>query len=171
MPATRAPHQGQSSTPLNDVFDFISAVDKLRGSIDQWMQRCAQLAGIGNLSPLERKALVRVGLHNAPVRFSRLCFELCVTDQHLVTYALKKLEKQAILSRHRAGKEAEYTLTGHGTEMLGKYRALLGESCNCNRPPLTDNVSQYRNLLLEWGQGFDDATRHVVLRDLRVCLS
>ena len=153
--------------PLNDVFDFIIAVDKLRGSVDQWMQRCAQMAGVGNLSPLERKALVRIGLHGAPARFSCLCFELCVADQHLVTYALKKLEKQALLSKHRAGKEAEYTLTRRGADMLERYRALLGESCNGSRQLLTHQVSQCRNLLLEWGHGFDDATRHIVLNELK----
>lgn len=153
--------------PLNDVFDFISAVDRLRGSVDQWMQRCAQMAGIGSLSPLERRALIRVGRHEAPVRFSRLCFELCVTDPHLVTYALRKLEKQTLLSKHRAGKETEYALTAHGAQVLEAYRALLGDSCNGSHPLPTGQIGQCHRQLLEWGQGFDEATRHLVLNDLR----
>lgn len=153
--------------PLNDVLDFISAVDRLKRSVDQWMQRCAQMAGIGHLSPLERKALVRVGLHEAPVRFSRLCFELCVTEPHLVTYALKKLERQALLSKHRAGKETEYTLTVHGAQVLKEYQALLGDMCNGNRPLPAERISQAHRQLLEWGQGFDDAARHMVWSELK----
>ncbi|MCO5399473.1 winged helix DNA-binding protein [Ralstonia soli] len=153
--------------PLNNVFDFISAVDRLRRSVDQWMHRCAQMAGIGHLSPLERKALVRVGLHEVPVRFSRLCFELCVTDPHLATYALKKLEKLALLSKHRVGKETEYALTAHGVHVLEQYRALLGDACNGNRPLPSDQLSQGHRQLLEWGQDFDDAARHMVLSELK----
>ncbi len=147
--------------PLNDVFDFVSAIDKLKGSVDLWMQRCAQIAGIGNLSPLERKALIRIGLHNTPVRFSSLCFELCVKDQYLVTYALKKLERQTIVSKAKAGKETEYILTEHGTEMLARYQALLVSSCKCVHHLSTDHVIQWRNQLLACGHGFDDATRHI----------
>lgn len=156
--------------PLQEALNVISSVDKLRASVDQWTERCAQQAGIADLSLLERKAMVRIGLSDEHTRFSSLCFELSVKDQHLVTYALRKLERHSVIVKRKIGKEVEYKLTELGKDSVVKYCRLLSESYDFAGILPRDRMVQWRSFVRELTHGFDDAARYVVVKDLTEAL-
>ncbi|MGT2460308.1 winged helix-turn-helix domain-containing protein (plasmid) [Cupriavidus basilensis] len=80
---------------------------------------------MAELSAMERKAIIVLNLSEGYVSYSNLCFSMGVTDQHLVTYAVRKLEQAGLVFRRRQGKFAEYCLTEPGRSAGQNYWSVL----------------------------------------------
>ncbi|MCO5396615.1 winged helix-turn-helix domain-containing protein [Ralstonia soli] len=83
---------------------------------------------MAELSPMERKAIIVLNLSEGYVSYSNLCFSMGVTEQHLVTYAVRKLEQAGLVLRRRQGKFAEYCLTEYGRRAGQNYWSVLLET-------------------------------------------
>ena len=64
----------------------------------------------------------------APKKLADICFTLNVEDTHIVSYALKKLERLGMVQGERASKEVFYSVTEEGSTVLKRY-AEIREQC------------------------------------------
>ncbi len=97
-------------------------------AFERWMVRCATAAGLTDLAPLDVLVLHSINHRNRPKKIADLCFVLNVEDTHTVTYAIKKLEKQGLLSASRQGKERLLTTSEKGRRACEHYREIR-EAC------------------------------------------
>jgi predicted MarR family transcription regulator len=89
----------------------------------RWIARCAAAAGIA-LAPLEVLILHTVRHRDRPKRLADIALVLDVEDTHLVTYAIRKLEKAGLVTTRRAGKEKLIGATQAGIDFCTAYRAI-----------------------------------------------
>ncbi|PVX28062.1 winged helix DNA-binding protein [Sphingomonas pokkalii] len=89
----------------------------------RWIARCAAAAGIA-LAPLEVLILHTVRHRDRPKRLADIALVLDIEDTHLVTYAIRKLEKAGLVSTRRAGKEKLIGATPAGVAFCAAYRAI-----------------------------------------------
>lgn len=89
----------------------------------RWIARCAAAAGIA-LAPLEVLILHTVRHRDRPKRLADIALVLDVEDTHLVTYAIRKLEKAELVTTRRAGKEKLIGATQAGIDFCTAYRAI-----------------------------------------------
>ena len=89
----------------------------------RWIARCAAAAGIA-LAPLEVLILHTVRHRDRPKRLAAIALVLDVEDTHLVTYAIRKLEKAGLVTTRRAGKEKLIGATQAGIDFCTAYRAI-----------------------------------------------
>jgi predicted MarR family transcription regulator len=89
----------------------------------RWIARCAAAAGIA-LAPLEVLILHTVRHRNRPKRLADIALVLDIEDTHLVTYAVRKLEKAGLVATRRAGKEKLIAATDAGIDFCAAYRAI-----------------------------------------------
>lgn len=89
----------------------------------RWIARCAAAAGVA-LAPLEVLILHTVRHRDRPKRLADIALVLDVEDTHLVTYAIRKLEKAGLVTTRRAGKEKLIGATQAGIDFCTAYRAI-----------------------------------------------
>lgn len=90
----------------------------------RWMVRCMAAAGMAQLSPLEVLILHTVHHRGRPKRFADIALVLDVEEQHLVTYAVRKLEQAGLVSTQRTGKEKVVSATEVGSGLCERYAAV-----------------------------------------------
>lgn len=89
----------------------------------RWIARCAAAAGAA-LAPLEVLILHTVRHRDRPKRLADIGLVLDIEDTHLVTYAIRKLEKSGLVATHRAGKEKLIAATEAGVAFCTAYRGI-----------------------------------------------
>jgi len=100
-------------------------------AFDRWTVRCMAAAGHPELGALDVLTLHAVNHRARDKRLADICFVLNIEDSHTVNYALKKLEKLALVTRTRRGKETFYSCSAAGEEACRKYREVR-EDCLVN---------------------------------------
>ncbi len=93
-------------------------------AFERWMVRCMTAAGEGGLTPIDVLVLHSSNHRDRPKRLADLCMVLGIEDTHVVTYAVKKLEKRGLVKSTRAGKEKVISTTKKGTETCLRYREI-----------------------------------------------
>lgn len=89
----------------------------------RWIVRCAAAAGMA-LAPLEVLILHTVRHRDRPKRLADIALVLDVEDTHLVTYAVRKLERAGLVATRRAGKEKLIAATAQGVDFCAAYREI-----------------------------------------------
>ncbi len=119
----------------------------------RWMVRAMAAAGYPDLSALDVLVLHNVNHRGKAKRLADICLVLNVEDTHLVSYALKKLERLKLVKSGRAGKEKTVAITPTGEEACTRYRdireALLVrgvKSTGLANSPLSEIASLLRAL-------------------------
>lgn len=88
----------------------------------RWMVRCMAVAGVPDLSAMDVLVLHNVNHRGKKKRLADICLVLNIEDTHLVTYALRKLERLKLVAGSRQGKEKLVSITPAGEAACLKYR-------------------------------------------------
>ena len=85
-------------------------------------------AGLPDLTRTDVMVFHHVYHRQRPKKLADICFTLNVEDTHIVSYALKKLERLGMVQGERASKEVFYSVTEEGSTVLKRY-AEIREQC------------------------------------------
>jgi predicted MarR family transcription regulator len=92
------------------------ALTVLWNSVHRWMSQRSQAGSATGLSDLDVFLLHLLVYRNKQLRGIDLAFALSIDDMHLVSYSLKKLQRQGLVSSSRVGKEVFYLPTAPGKQ-------------------------------------------------------
>lgn len=107
-------------TPVMTQFELAMIVAK--HAQEQWGLRCAAAAGLKGYSHMDLLVLHMVGYGSK--RLADICFALNVEDTHVVSYALKKLQRAKLVSSQKIGKDTFFAPTPQGNKFVSDYRTL-----------------------------------------------
>lgn len=89
---------------------------------EQWGLRCAATTGVKGYSPTDLLVLHMVGY--GPKRLADICFALNVEDTHIVSYALKKLQRDGLVTTEKIGKDTFFVVTDLGAKLVAEYKSV-----------------------------------------------
>ncbi len=121
-PVVLAAHLAQSSFPALSEIEFAKTM--CVNAFQRWMVHCMAAAGAPGMTPLEVQVLHLVFHRNRPKSQAQICLMLNIEDTHLVSYAIKKLTAQALVSSGRRGKEKVVSITPEGATLCSRYAAV-----------------------------------------------
>jgi predicted MarR family transcription regulator len=118
-PIVSSGHLAAGAMPALSEFEF-GAIMTIH-AFNRWMVRCMAAAGVSDLSALDVLVLHNVNHRSKPKRLADICLVLNIEDTHLVTYALKKLERLKLVRSLKQGKEKVVAVTPAGEEACQRY--------------------------------------------------
>lgn len=121
-PVVSSAHLASGAMPALSELEF--ALTMANNAFSRWMVRCMTAAGYGDLGPLDILVLHVVNHRDRPKKLADICLILNVEDTHTVTYALKKLVKQGLVTSGRLGKEKTAAITAEGEAACLEYRRI-----------------------------------------------
>ncbi|WP_209002995.1 winged helix DNA-binding protein [Stappia taiwanensis] len=121
-PVVSAAHLASGAMPALSEVEF--AVTMMVNAYHRWMVRCMAAAGSPGMSPLDTLVLHTVNHRDRPKSLADICLVLNIEDTHVVTYALKKLEKSGLIVTGKRGKEKMVEITTAGEAICLEYRRL-----------------------------------------------
>ncbi|MGT2516055.1 winged helix DNA-binding protein [Sphingomonas panni] len=110
-------HLADGAAPALSELEF--SLTLAASAYQRWIARCAAAAGLA-LSPLE--VLILHTVRDRAKRIADITLVLDIEDTHLVTYAIRKLERAGLIATHRAGKEKLVAATDAGRDFCAQYR-------------------------------------------------
>ncbi|MBB4617235.1 winged helix DNA-binding protein [Sphingomonas abaci] len=114
-------HLADGSTPALSELEF--SLTLAATAYHRWIARCAAAAADGPaLAPLEVLILHTVRHRDRAKRIADIGLVLDIEDTHLVTYAIRKLERAGLVATHRAGKDKLVAATDAGRAFCARYR-------------------------------------------------
>lgn len=114
-----------------ELSEFEFGLTIANNAFQRWMVRCMAAAGVPDLSPLDILVLHGVNHRDRTKKLADICLVLNVEDTHVVTYALKKLEKLGLVRGEKKGKEKVFAATAKGRQVCVRYREIR-EQCLVN---------------------------------------
>ena len=158
-PIVSASHLAEGFPALSEL-EF--ALTVANHAFQRWMARCMAASGLDGLSGFEVQLLHSVNHRQRAKSQAELCLMLNVEDTHLVSYAVRKLEKAGLVETGRRGKEKTVRASEAGATACERYRAvrdrLLVESLSTLDLDPTQ-VSSAATLLRALSGQYDQATR------------
>jgi predicted MarR family transcription regulator len=121
-PIVSSAHLAAGQMPALSEFEF--GLMMVSHAFHRWTVRCAAAGGVPGLSPLENMILHTVHHRGRPKRLADIALVLNVEDTHLVTYAVKKLEKAGLVKGEKIGKEKAVSITRKGAEACARYHEI-----------------------------------------------
>jgi predicted MarR family transcription regulator len=121
-PIVSSGHLASGGMPSLSEFEF--GMIMTIHAFNRWMVRCMAAAGVPDLSSLDVLILHNVNHRGKAKRLADICLVLNVEDTHIVTYALKKLEKLRLIRSSRKGKEKVVSITPGGEEACRRYAGI-----------------------------------------------
>ncbi len=118
-PVVSSAHLANSGLPELSEMEF--ALTMANHAFQRWMSRCMTAAGMPGLAPLEVLVVHLVHHRDRPKSLADICLVLNVEDTHLVSYAVKKLERHGLVETGRKGKEKTVAVTPAGAEYCTRY--------------------------------------------------
>lgn len=112
-------HLADGAAPALSELEF--SLTLAASAYQRWIARCAAAAGLA-LSPLEVLILHTVRHRDRAKRIADITLVLDIEDTHLVTYAIRKLERAGLIATRRAGKEKLVAATDAGRDFCAQYR-------------------------------------------------
>lgn len=115
----------ERSEPVLDAIashmtQFELAMIVARNAQEQWVLRCAATAGVKGYSSTDLLVLHMVGYGSK--RLADICFSLNIEDTHVVSYALKKLQRAKLVESTRLGKDTFFRPTEGGRDFIENYK-------------------------------------------------
>ena len=121
-PVVSSAHLASGASPALSEFEF--GLILVSHAFHRWMVRAMAAAGFSDLSPLDVLVLHTVNHRGKAKKLADVCLVLNIEDTHLVTYALKKLERLRLVRSGRMGKEKSVAITPAGEAACLRYRAI-----------------------------------------------
>ncbi len=119
-PIVSSSHLAEGDSPALSEFEF--GLMLATHAFQRWIVRAMLAAGIPDLSPLDVMVLHAVQHRGRPKRMADICLVLNVEDTHIVSYAIKKLERAKLVRSGKAGKEKVVAITQAGESACIRYR-------------------------------------------------
>jgi predicted MarR family transcription regulator len=118
-PIVSSAHLAAGSMPALSEFEF--GLILCSNAFHRCMVRTMAAAGIPDLSAMDVLVLHNVNHRSKPKKLADICLVLNIEDTHIVSYALKKLERLKLVKSGRAGKEKIVSVTAEGAEACTRY--------------------------------------------------
>jgi len=106
--------------PMTTQFELAMIVAK--HAQEQWGLRCAAATGMKGYSPVDLLVLHMVGYGSK--RLADICFALNIEDTHVVSYALKKLQRAQLVESQKIGKDTFFVPTAEGRSFIADYKTV-----------------------------------------------
>jgi predicted MarR family transcription regulator len=156
-PVVSAAHLADGALPPLSEVEF--ALTIVSNAFQRWIVRGMAAAGLPGLAPLEVLILHAVNHRDREKTLADLCMMFNIEDTHVVTYALKKLQRLGLVAGGRRGKEKTAKVTPAGADVCRRYRevreALLVDSVkrlNVAGPELSEIAALMRALSGQYDQ-------------------
>ncbi|PSC07094.1 transcriptional regulator [Alsobacter soli] len=121
-PIVSSAHLASGALPALSEVEF--GLILVSHAFHRWMVRGMAAAGYPDLSALDVLVLHNVNHRGKAKRLADICLVLNIEDTHLVTYAVKKLERLKLVKSGKAGKEKTVAITPAGAAACAKYREI-----------------------------------------------
>jgi predicted MarR family transcription regulator len=121
-PIVSSGHLASGALPSLSEIEF--GMIMLNHAFNRWMIRCMAAAGVPDLSPVDILVLHNINSRNKPKTLADIALVLNIEDTHVVTYALKKLERLKLIKSGRRGKEKLVMMTEAGADACARYKAM-----------------------------------------------
>jgi predicted MarR family transcription regulator len=162
-PVVSAAHLAAGASPGLSELEY--GLNLVGAAYHRWMTGCAAAAGQPGLSALEVVVINTVRHRDRPKRQAEIARALAIDDAHLLTYALRKLERLGLVASARAGKEKLVRMTDSGTAFCARYAAirerLLAEPVAGDGPEAA-RLSELAALLRSLSGFYEQAARAAV---------
>lgn len=97
-------------------------------AFQRWMVRCMAAAGVKDMTPIDVLVLHHINHQDREKKLADICFVLNVEDTHVVSYSLKKMSANGLVTSVKRGKEVFFSLTKQGQAACLRYRDVR-EAC------------------------------------------
>ena len=159
-PVVSSAHLAASGLPELSEVEY--ALTMANHAFQRWITRCMDAAGAPGMAPLEVLILHLVNHRDRAKTLADIRLVLHVEDAHLVTYAVRKLSENGLVSTARKGKEKTVEITPDGAALCARYaevrEALLIELAReTGFPP--EEMSRLAALLRALSGSYDHAAR------------
>lgn len=121
-PIVSSGHLASGALPALSEIEF--GMIMLNNAFNRWMVRCMVAAGVPDLSPVDIIVLHNINSRGKPKTLADICLILNIEDTHVVTYAVKKLERQKLVRSGKRGKEKLISITTEGEAACKRYAAI-----------------------------------------------
>src|SRR5580658_6085538 len=108
--------RAQPLTEAERLSEIELALTVLWNSVHRWLSQRSQSSSVDGLSDLDVFLLHLLVYRNKQLRAIDLAFALSIDDMHLVSYALKKLNRLSLIAGEKIGKEVFYLPTDAGRQ-------------------------------------------------------
>lgn len=129
-PVVASGHLASGELPGLSEIEF--GLIMLNHAFNRWIVRCMAAAGVPDLSPVDILVLHNIKSRNRPKTIADICLILNIEDTHVVTYAVKKLERLKLVHSGKRGKEKLVSIAPAGEAACARYfeirEALLVQS-------------------------------------------
>lgn len=124
-PIVSSAHLAAGASPALSEVEF--GMTLAHHAFGRWMVRCMAAAGVPGLAPMDVLVLHSVNHRDRPKKLADICLVLNVEDTHVVTYAIRKLEKLGLVLSGREGKEKVVRVTKEGKAACERYAKVREE--------------------------------------------
>ena len=114
-PVVSSEHLAAGASPALSEIEYGLIV--AQHAFSRWMS-------IPGMQPTEVMILHTVRHRDRPKRFADICLVLGMEDMHVVTYAVRKLERAGLVEVGKQGKEKLVSATKEGVEVCARYAEL-----------------------------------------------
>jgi predicted MarR family transcription regulator len=121
-PIVSSGHLASGALPALSEIEF--GMIMLNNAFSRWMVRCMSAVGVPDLSPVDIMVLHNINSRDKPKTLADIALVLNIEDTHVVTYALKKLERLKLIRSGRRGKEKLVMVTEAGADACRRYQAV-----------------------------------------------
>jgi predicted MarR family transcription regulator len=153
-------HLVSSKSPELSEFEFGLII--AWNAYSRWAMRCMAAAGLPDLAITDINVLHHVHHRGRSKKLADLCLIQNVEDTHVISYSLKKLIALGVVAGERVGKEAVYSITPEGADVIERYREVR-ERCliESMAPDGTDNteIGDLARALRRLSGHYDQAAR------------
>jgi predicted MarR family transcription regulator len=119
-PIVASAHLAAGAMPALSEFEF--GLMMASSAFERWIVRCMTAAGGPGLAALDVMVLHTVNHRGRAKTQADICLVLNVEDTHLVTYAIRKLERAGLVETGKSGKEKTVAITTDGIALCTRYR-------------------------------------------------
>lgn len=160
VPIVSSAHLAGSGMPELSEMEF--ALTIANNAFQRWIVRGLMAAGVADASAVDVLVLHMLYHRARPKRLADICLMLNLEDTHIVSYALKKLEKAGLVASSRKGKEKFAEVTAEGRALCERYRDVREQCLLASMETLSvdaKDISRLAGLLRALSGLYDQAAR------------
>jgi len=159
-PIVSSSHLADGAIPALSEMEY--ALTVANNAFARWISHCMGAAGFSGLTALEVQVLHTTNHRDREKTLGDLCMMLNIEDTHLVSYAIKKLQKLGLVSSGKRGKEKTVKVTKKGEEACARYKSIRESLLISSIESMGvegDDVSRIAGLLRALSGQYDQASR------------
>lgn len=132
----------------------------------RWQVHCAEAAGVRNLGALDIQVLHTVNHRARNKKLGDICLVLNISEGHVVSYCLKKLNDAELVEFELSGRDRIYRSTKAGDEFCNRYREVRRQYLVKLLEENGEDFEAFRRMgdqLLRLARLYDEARRAVTV--------